>query len=555
MHRNLASQYFVWAKRNINFILFSVFICSLFLIYRLGSNSFWMTHDNLNSEIIFKILPVQEDVFFRVDNEAYVNRYMGKIPKCSYSSNPFSIISWFFYLFPANLALLIVSFLGRMIAFSGIYFLLNRLTIYKSQLNTWTIFFLSFGFAALPFYTIHGWAIMGLPWCIFFFLRIISNQSSGLDYLCLLLYGLSGSFVLGGFAVCMILGILAIYYLYKKKNFSFRFLLATSCVAMGLILSDFGLFYQFLFKSDFVSHRSIWEPECNWSLKVVLYDAYTIFKDGQYHAPSKQLPFILFLGLACFVIPIRKLFKLEVVILLGLILSIAFLHALYKSELIAPVKKSVEILNQFQFDRFYFLFSVVWVLLFFLSYRNHNGIIRFAAFLTAIFYAYFSFSSNDEWLSNIKGHCINDSVKQWDAYYYENLGEAIDSDFSHKNGYRVVHFGLDPAIGCYLGFHTIDGYHTNYPLEIKSFFQQIIKLKEKENSAEKHSMLSWGSNLRYFPTRSNHMDLDWNLAKKNNVKYILARHELSPSAHYTLYKKYSDDMYNQALFVYEIIGR
>ena len=415
MFKNLTSQCFLWTKRNINFILFSFFICSLFFIYRMGANSFWMMHDNLNSEIIFKILPVQEDVFFRADNEAYVNRYMGKIPKCSYSSNPFSIISWFFYLFPAGIALLLVSILGRIIAFYGFIFLLDRLSISKSLWNTLIVFFLSFGFASLPFYSIHGWAISGLPWCIFFILRINSGNYKIWDFIFLLLYGMSGSFVLGGFAVIAVLCTFSILCLVKRNPNAKFLLLASLIVAIGFVLSDLGLFYQFLFQKNFVSHRSIWKPECNWSIKVVLYDIYNILLNGQYHAPSLQMPFVYFLMISSFFIPKKELLKINILVVFGLILVIAIFHGFYKSELISPFKVSISILNQFQFDRFYFLLSVLLVLFFFLSDRNHSGIIRFAAFLKAVFYAFFSFSSNDEWLSNIKGHCINDSVKQWDV--------------------------------------------------------------------------------------------------------------------------------------------
>lgn len=553
MLRNFIGPFFIWAKRNINFILFSFFICSLILVYRLGSNSFWIAHDNLNSEIIFKILPVQEDVFFEVNNEAFVDRFMGKIPKCSYSSSPFSVISWFFYLFPASFALLIVSILGRVIAFSGIYFLLNRLTISKTLWNTLIIFFLSFGFASLPFYSIHGWAISGLPWCIFFILRINSGNYKIWDFIFLLLYGMSGSFVLGGFAVIAVLCTFSILCLVKRNPNAKFLLLASLIVAIGFVLSDLGLFYQFLFQKNFVSHRSIWKPECNWSIKVVLYDIYNILFNGQYHAPSLQMPFVYFLMISSFFIPKKEFLKINILVVFGLILVIAIFHGFYKSELISPFKVSISILNQFQFDRFYFLYPVLWVLLFFLIVRSQTGFIRYLALATSFCYAIFSIYNNEEWKSNISGYCVDDSVKQWRAYYYENIKDIVAHDFNNSQDYRVIHFGMDPAIGCYLGFKTIDGYHTNYPIEIKNFFAKIIQIDLKENSVEKTSLIEWGSNLRYFPTRPRQINLDWNLAKSSKVKYVLSRYSLMGSEHLKLAKKYFDLEYNQALYVYELI--
>jgi hypothetical protein len=175
------------------------------------------------------------------------------------------------------------------------------------------------------------------------------------------------------------------------------------------------------------------------------------------------------------------------------------------------------------------------------------------ALISSIIFASNSFYSNDELISNVLEKPKNDKVIEWKHYYYSNLEEMINDEFPDRDNYYVINYGLDAAQTCLLGFNTIDGYHTNYPLNNKLLFIDIAKIKEKSDVDRRNNIFNWGSNLKYFPVNESNIELDWELAKKSEVRYILSRYQLSQSKYYSLIREYFDEQYNQSLFVYEIL--
>lgn len=533
------------------------FVLTLVTGYKTLDNSFWILHDNLNSEVIFKSLPVEENVFFNLSTDAMVKGYIGDIPRCSYPSSPFSIISWLFFLFPASWAMLMVAVIGRCIAFFGMYYLIK----YKSEIsfpspfNTICFFCLAFGFAFLPVLTIHGWTIQGLPFLLICLYKLKESPKSIGYFIGVLLYGLSGSFVLGGFAVLGLVFCFSAYSVFVKANFSRTFIMAFCLLALGLVLSDIQLFVQFLFDQDFQSHRSFWQPKSNWTLKVVLYDLYAMLCFGHYHSPSMQLPLLMALMAFCF-LGWRKL-KLsnEFYLILTLILFIALFHGIYKSEIFAPVKRSIKIFSSFQFDRFYFLNSVLWILLF-VSFCKQNiyGDKRksLLGLMASLFFAVYSFSGNEEVLSNIKGSAVSQDVECWNNFYFTGIQDEIDEFFPDKKNFKVIHLGVDPSVGCMLGFRTVDGYHTNYPNQLKDNFKALIKLDSLPESKQKNSILNWGSKLKYVPSEDDLFDLDWGLARKMKILYVVSNKKIKDQEHLYFAHFFYDAIYDQSLYFYRI---
>jgi hypothetical protein len=530
----------------------------MIIAYRQIDNSFWVLHDNLNSEVVFKSIPVQENLFFTLNDHTYVKGYMGDIPRSSYSSSPFSLISWAFYLLPASWAMLVIAFVGRCIAFFGMYYLikfqLSALPLNRTVLVS--AFFLAFGFAFLPVFTIHGWTIQGLPFLLLVLLRIKQNPRSRLNYLGVLFYGLGGNFVLGGFAVIALSFCFALYLILSKSRFAGSFLIACGFLTLGFVLSDIQLFLQFLFDHDFQSHRSLWQPNNRWTIKVVLYDIYYLLFFGHYHAPSLQLPLILtaalFVGFFWKRIQISK--KLN--ILLAIVFFIALFHGLYKSQLTFTLKNSIGILKSFQFDRFYFINGVLWVIIFVEFIRMNEFIPKQKSiFLMSgcLIFSVHTVFNNPEILSNILGRPVNHDVERWDKYYYTEVRNQIDVVFPDKAKFKVLHCGIDPAVGCMLGFQTVDGYHTNYPAEIRQRFIDLVKLSESNDSPWKSQILNWGSRLKYSLNGKKSVELNWNMAREMNLKYVMSKQKLIESDHLKLANEFYDRHYDQAIFFYRIL--
>jgi hypothetical protein len=161
--------------------------------------------------------------------------------------------------------------------------------------------------------------------------------------------------------------------------------------------------------------------------------------------------------------------------------------------------------------------------------------------------------NNPEILSNILGRPANHEVERWDKYYFTEVKNQIDVVFPSKANFKVLHCGIDPAVGCMLGFQTVDGYHTNYPTEIRQRFIDLVKLSESPDSPWKLNILNWGSRLKYFSDGKNVVDLDWDVASRMKVKYVLSKQKLIESDHLKLANAFYDRHYDQAIFFYRIL--
>ncbi|MFM7770472.1 MAG: DUF6044 family protein, partial [Bacteroidota bacterium] len=354
-------------KFRIEYLFVGLFILLMSVGMRQLANSFYIIHDNLDSEVIFKTEPSQEGVFFSFSNKQSVNGLLGEIPRNSYTCSPFNLVSIIFYFFPASWALFILTALVRATAFFGMFLFLRQIASIENKaiMRNAVIGFLSLGFAFLPFYSIHGLAIAGLPFLMYFLMLLRLGKNPILCFSGILLYGLSSSFVLGGYAVLILLFAYSSYLFLIKQEAKWRFFLAVLFLMFGLILSDSGLFLQFLFDAQYVSHRSEWVlTGLNW--KASFYAMMDLFINGQYHAPSEHLPLLLFSPFLFFLNWKSLDYKRWLLSTAVLLICIIFFYGLYKSVYFLNLRNGISFLKAFQLDRFYFLLPVVWVVFYFL---------------------------------------------------------------------------------------------------------------------------------------------------------------------------------------------
>ena len=99
-----------------------------------------------------------------------------------------------------------------------------------------------------------------------------------------------------------------------------------------------------------------------------------------------------------------------------------------------------------------------------------------------------------------------------------------------QESYRVISVGLHPAIAQFNGFHTLDGYFNNYPLEYKHRFRNIIGYELEKSDELRDYFDGWGSRCYIFTEELSPSVLytkDKNVTIHNLQLNITALHEMN----------------------------
>jgi hypothetical protein len=535
-------------------IIFSVlFLILLVLTVRQGTNSFWRIHDNLDSEIIFKIQPSREGEYYSISNDSAVDGYMAEIPRNSYINSPFNLISLLFHALPASLALLIASIVVKITAFFGMYLFLQNIVFKKVQDQSQQIIagILSLGFAFLPFFSVYGLAIPGIPLFIVAVLSLFKGKHKLLSWGYIILYGVTGNLVLGGFAVLGALWIIALWMTINRKENVLLFWSITLVTTLLFSMGSIGLFVQLLFDKNYISHRTDWQLP-NLNLFETFRVSLLLFVKGQFHSPSFHLPIFLFSIIILLINRKTVINQKTIFLVFSAIISMCIFYGLYRSEFFTPVRERISFLKTFQLDRIHFLFPIAWIFLYCLVVQNDKHRYKIISVTGAFAFFVFVVINNDAMLSNISGKRYSIVVEQWNTYYLQDIAPTLKEEIPPSIEYRVAHYAINPAVGAFLGYQTIDGYHNNYPLKAKRDFQQLISPMLAPQSAYAKKLSDWGSVLTLPTNMDNTVKLDWELAREKKIRYIFSSVSLSTSNKYELVNHHSGPSSKQDLFVYQL---
>ena len=186
-----------------------------------------------------------------------------------------------------------------------------------------------------------------------------------------------------------------------------------------------------------------------------------------------------------------------------------------------PLKNEVDILRTFQFQRFYRLFPLLWYILFALtlsliqrgpSFRNipTNKILVLALILMQL-----SIVLPYNWAVISRNVGGQDQDITYREFYAEDVFTQIRDDIGiPQEDYRIINIGIHPGVAQHSGFHTLDGYLNNYPLEYKLQFRNIIgyELAKSENLASYFD--DWGSRCYTFVAE---LERDFLCTKSKNL--------------------------------------
>ncbi|MBO4980602.1 MAG: hypothetical protein J6C84_01705 [Lachnospiraceae bacterium] len=424
---------------------------------------------------------------------------------------------------PAPIGVLLYKFLPPFAAFAAMhifvilagYFGMFLLVKYMTG-SSLTAMIVSGIFVYLPFYPVYGLSILGQPLLLWALLNLYENKGRGLKYYgCIILYGVSSSLALVGFAWIALLMAAWLILSLKKRSLKTGGIGIAFLVLTGTyLLCNAGLLREMLgIGTSFVSHREemIVAAMPDWL-------AYfgEIFLEGGSYGKSYNGVIVALAVLVLLGYPVVKKsnpFKCG-----GTYQAIAGLFAgafvisagavLWRTPWVAELRMEIGgVVKYFQADRIYWLLPLCWYLILALCMKllmEETGrllVFRYgAAFLAAVLLC-MAVYPNSTIYHNLRLMIFPDTYKlmNWDDYYAEDVFAQIEEFIGKdKASYRTVSLGITPAAALYNGFYCLDGYSNLYPLEYKHEFREIIARELEKSEGVRVYFDAWGNRCYLF---------------------------------------------------------
>ncbi|MGN0403030.1 MAG: DUF6044 family protein [Acetatifactor sp.] len=511
-------------------VLFSLLLMVPYLI--LGTDSIVTYHDQLDGELLNYVLAAK---YLFTGTEVYPE-LMNGLPATG-AVPPAPLFVLFYYFFSPFTAFLLSQWFISIISFLGMYLLIKKLT--KKRLPAFVMAVL---FMMLPFYPVYGLCIPGQPLLLYGILCLRSleirlsdsgahRKPTGKEWLqgigCLflvLLYSLSSSLVLVGFACLLALGLASLFMtcraLRRHSCFSLTPWLSLAVLLCGYLVCNLSLIRQVLFPAPGeLSHKSevVYTP-VNFvdSFRSAFYPGIPYTEAWPVVLLPLTLLCLLFLliakrkkdSAAC--LSLRKALKKSAVIF-SLLLLICALYALYSTAPVVDFRNSTEgALSGFNLGRIVWLLPTGWCILagyllsalcpdtpFSLkSLKHFYTSVRYLIILTVfalwglIILLHSPLKANISKL--VKG--TDYYALDWGKFYATDIFEQIDDAIGRpKEDYRVISLGIYPAAAAYNGFYCLDGYSNNYPLAYKHSFREIMADELAKNEYIRLYFDNWGN--------------------------------------------------------------
>ena len=532
-------------------IFLSIFIIFIYSLpyFILAGDSDIRIHDNLDSNIpLIKILSESQKIFS--SNQVNIDNIMNGLPRASFGSE-FNLYFWLSSLLGPLFAYIFNQFFIRIIAFIGFHLLLSKHLI-KNK-NDYILYGIPLAFSLIPFWSLALLSIAGQPLLFYSFCNFLKNENDKYDYFIIAFFVMYSSLVLVGPFIIFSLIMIAFIDLIRNNKYNYNFYFSIVFLIILYILVNYRLFNSNFINSDFISHRVEWDRSfLSYNIFYSLRYGLSNFIFGHMHARSLHEPIIILSVPVLLYLAYSKIIIKEKVIFLlfGLLFFSSILFGLYSWEGLLLLKDKIPILKTYQWDRFHMLQPFIWYLLLafiltFLDSMIKNKKLIF--FIILIQLSYVFTSKHSEQFKNWKiviNNIMNkkSSYISYDDFFSIDLFKQID-DFIGiaKNRYKVVSVGLHPSISQYNGFHTLDAYVPNYPLNYKRQFRKIIKNELEKSETFKRYFDAWGSRCYLFVSelenlgfvidkRSkaviNNLDIDTSELKKMNCKYIFSAVEI-----------------------------
>ena len=487
-------------------VAFAIVIAHLTPYFALGENALIGVHEVFDASMVWYKVLVESGMMFAPSPET-VPVIMDGLPRACYGSEFYFLVWLVLWFGPLGAHLANLAFM-HIVGFLGMYLLLKKHYLKEDEYDI-----ISLGvavcFAVLPFWPAGGLSVPSLPLALYAFLNIRSGASTKTDWLILALIPFYASVVFSYSFFLVFIGILWMYDFLKSHKINSRFVGSMLLMSACFLIVEYRLVLDLLLSSSFVSHR-IEFGIADLTIPESLYRGLTNFIYGQYHAPSLQFPIILAtIGIALGIAVLCRLTKSAIVeyeervkIVLVIVIACAAIslwYGLWYSVIWASLKLQFPLLRIYMFLRFHWLHPLLWYIAFAVSLRIINGNLRIrkrpigVLVVVALLVMQGAFVYPRTW-ATVSSQSPSHSPITYKQFFAVEQFSQIRNDIGlPQESYRVISVGLHPSIAQFNGFYTLDGYISNYPLDYKYRFRNIIGYELEKSDELRDYFDEWGS--------------------------------------------------------------
>lgn len=506
-------------KKHYHFIFFILgFVGSVVLMLPyiiLQGDAIIPYHDQLDGELIGYLLSAK---YLFTGTEIYPELLNG-LPNTG-AVVPAVLFVFIYKIFSPLVAFLVSQWIITFVAFTGMYLLVNKL-IERPIVS----FLTGLVFMLLPFYPVYGLCIPGQPLLLYSVIclyREIKIRKKLVYISLILIYSLSSSLILVGFAYLFLLGLYAsiktIRNLCNRTPLPFSLWIAFLTLTVGYFVSNYSLILQVIFpKENMTSHKSeiiykgISFVDSLWNS---LYPGVS-YTETWYIA----LPFLFIFISIFWILNIVKKNQYDANLIAQNIkhafwyvliaFFCAFFNALYNSTNLVNMRNALDgAIKGFNLGRIVWLMPTAWILsaAYLINgitlekkhviYKRCSLYVRylFVFFILAIWSLVIFLNSPIK--ANVSKIMKGDNyyALDWDKFFAPNIFQQIEEAIGlPKESYKVISLGIYPAAATYNGFYCLDGYSNNYPLTYKHEFRQIFSGELDKNSFIREYFDNWGN--------------------------------------------------------------
>ena len=402
-------------------------------------------------------------------------------------------------------AYLVMYVLKLGIGFVGMYLFLQRV-IAKGRGNVPLLLMVAACFAILPCQPENGISFASVPLIFVLFHALYKAEHGRLRLLAAIAcYPLLSDFSRFGFYILLVLGCFALWDLVVRKKPHLWFWAGMVLLAAGYVLTEYRLFYTFLWLHPQTIREEFQLGRCAYfTFNYTVSETLKLLLNGQYHFAATAHKLIIFPVVGIYLLVsncIRNHRSKTASLMAAAFFLIIVMKFIYLSVVVEFLDGDIHWLRIIQLDRVYIFLPIVLYSLFFLALTyifEHIGKIT-AVFLVSLqcVVIFATPAVYNDMLRNIR----------YDEYIVSNLGcreffskplfDSIKKSVGYAGEWSVA-VGFEPSILLYNGIHTLDGYHSYYPLSYKREFRKIIAPEIDNTPVEKEYFDNWGCRTYIF---------------------------------------------------------
>ncbi|MDO7847278.1 DUF6044 family protein [Hymenobacter sp. M29] len=473
----------------------------------LGSHSYLIIHDNLDTEIASPYLLNKFHVVFDYRPTTLIPSIMNGLPRNALRSG-LSPTVWLFGVLPPWAAYLVNQALVRLLGLLGMWALLRRRWLPEPGQRGLAAG-LALAWATLPIYSIYGLTVLGQPALLLAVLRLRAGRGRWWDWLLVAAFPVWSFFVFVGPFVGAALAGLALYdFWHGRQAAALKVGLATGLLMAMYVVVEWPLFYSLLVAQQFVSHRVEHDllQETQLGLISGLRQSFNFLVLGQYHSSQffrGAVALAVMAALAWAPGGWRPAARKLAPWLLGIVGVSIFCGFVLQG--VALVQHQLPLLHAFNLTRLGFLlplacFGVLALCLRLLPAGRHSvttGLVGLQL-LTGL-------AMNTEWSNNLRELAGRPKPHEpnYARYVAAPLFNTIKTYLARRtglppSGYRVGCLGFAPAVAQLNDFYTLDSNQNSYPLPYKHQFRPLIAGELAKDDALRSYFDAWGNRCYFF---------------------------------------------------------